>query len=279
MWNISDNYMSDQNKKRPYLGMWFILVVTMVLFVAISVLEPIKICGIELRSSGMFERLTKSPEPTPEQVVAAKRFVEEMKAQEEAKKPKYDLSVPQTFLFIGDSMLEGLYPRLAAYAKENGHKVYAVIWYSSTSEIWGETEKLKEYIEQFKPTYIFICLGANELFVKDIKEKRDKFVKNMISQIGDLPYLWIGPPNWKPDTGINELIDANTPDGYFFLSDGMKFDRMKDGAHPTRKSAAQWMDSVLRWMPEKCANPVVNMKIPTEETARAERVVVLQPKR
>ncbi len=271
--------MSDQNKKRPYLGMWFILVVTMVLFVAISVLEPIKICSIELRSSGMFERLTKSPDPTPEQVVAAKRFVEEMKAQEEAKKPKYDLSVPQTFLFIGDSMLEGLYPRLAAYAKENGHKVYAVIWYSSTSEIWGETEKLKEYIEQFKPTYIFICLGANELFVKDIKEKRDKFVKNMISQIGDLPYLWIGPPNWKPDTGINELIDANTPDGYFFLSDGMKFDRMKDGAHPTRKSAVQWMDSVLRWMPEKCANPIVNMKIPTEETARAERVVVLQPKR
>ena len=59
----------------------------------------------------------------------------------------------------------------------------------------------------------------------------------------------------------------------------MKFDRMRDGAHPTRKSAIQWMDSIMRWMPEKCANPVVNMKIPTEQTARAERVVVLQPKR
>ena len=272
--------MRRRNKKNTYFGAWSILTVSLAIFVALSMFEPIKICGIELRTTGMYERLTKAPGPTPEEIAEAERLAAEARAkEEEAKKPKYDLSVPQTFLFIGDSMLEGLYPRLAAYAKENGHKVYAVIWYSSTSEIWGETEKLKEYIAQFNPTYVFICLGANELFVRDIKEKRDKFVKNIISQIGDLPYLWIGPPNWKPDTGINELIDENTPEGYFFLSDGMTFERMRDGAHPTRKSAIQWMDSIMRWMPEKCANPVVNMKIPTEQTARAERVVVLQPKR
>lgn len=269
--------MERRNTRSSYWGIWSLLAVSLALFITLSIMEPITICGIELRTTGMYDRLTKAPEISKEELAEAKRL--ETEARAEIIKSKYDLSVPQTFLFIGDSMLEGLYPRLAAYAKENGHKLYAVIWYSSTSEIWGETEKLKEYIEQFNPTYVFICLGANELFVKDIKEKRDKFVKNMISQIGDLPFLWIGPPNWKPDTGINELIEANTPEGYFFLSNGMSFDRMKDGAHPTRKSAIEWMDSIVRWMPKKCANPVVNMKIPTEQTARAERVVVLQPKR
>ena len=269
--------MKRRNTSNSYFGIWSIMAVALAVFIALSIYEPVTICGIELRTISMVDRLTKAPEPTPEEIAEAKRLEEE--AKKKAAKPKYDLSKPQTFLFIGDSMLEGLYPRLAAYAKENGHKLYTVIWYSSTSEIWGETEKLKGYIEEFKPTYIFICLGANELFVKDIKEKRDVFVKNILSQIGDLPYLWIGPPNWKPDTGINELIDENTPDGYFFLSNGMKFDRKRDGAHPTHKSSIVWMDSILRWMPDSCANPIVNMKIPTEKTARAERVVVLQPKR
>ena len=35
-------------------------------------------------------------------------------------------------LVVGDSMLEGLSPRLASYARLNGHKLYTVIWYSST---------------------------------------------------------------------------------------------------------------------------------------------------
>lgn len=69
-----------------------------------------------------------------------------------------------TLLFVGDSMLEGLSPRLAAYAEENGHSLYTVIWYGSTTEKWGATHKLRAYIEKFKPGYIVVCLGGNELF-------------------------------------------------------------------------------------------------------------------
>lgn len=269
--------MKRYKLKKRYIGLWSILSISLVMFIALSLIEPITVCGIEVRTISIIDQLIKAPQSIQNQLLEESQKEEDEKQEE--LNPKYDLSVPQTFLVIGDSMLEGLYPRLAAYAKENGHKVYAVIWYSSTSEIWGETEKLREYIAQFNPTYVFICLGANELFVKDIQEKRDKFVKNILSQIGDLPYLWIGPPNWKPDTGINDLIAKNTPKGYFFLSNGMQFDRLRDGAHPTRKSAIEWMDSVIRWMPDKCANPIVNMNIPTESTARAERVIVLQPKK
>ena len=93
----------------------------------------------------------------------------------------------KVILFIGDSMLDGLSPRLAAYAEQNGHTLYTVIWYSSTSERWGKSDKLASYIKRIKPGYIFLCLGANELSVKDIIAKRDAYVKKIISDIGDIP--------------------------------------------------------------------------------------------
>ena len=184
----------------------------------------------------------------------------------------------QNILIIGDSMLEGLNPRLAAYAKENGHTLNSVIWYSSTSKYWGTCDTLKVFLRKFKPTFIFISLGANELFVRNIAEERDAYVKNFLKQIGDIPYLWIGPPNWKKDTGINDLIEKNVKEGCFFLSNGMHFDRAKDGAHPTHASAALWLDSVARWMPAHCAHPI-KMKKPTEAKGRPASVTVLQPLR
>lgn len=258
---------------KKYFGFWAILVISFAIFLTLSGFDSIKVGGFELRSSGMIDRLTKAPDTA---VVAHDSLA--CMPDTVVEQPKEVDETPQTILFIGDSMLEGLSPRLAAYAEANGHTLYSVIWYSSTSEVWGETTKLQEYIEEFKPTYVFISLGANELFVRNIAERRDKFVKNIISQIGNLPYVWIGPPNWKPDTGINDLIAKNARNGSFFLSNGMHFDRAKDGAHPTRKSAGLWMDSVARWMPEHAAHPI-KMDKPEAAKARPKRVIILQPKK
>lgn len=259
---------------KNYFGFWAILAVSLIIFLSLSGFDSIKIGSVEIRSSGMLDCLTKAPDS----LAIQNDSIPELQSDTVPEKPRTIDESPQTILFIGDSMLEGLSPRLAAYAKENGHTLYSVIWYSSTSEVWGETTKLAEYIEQFKPTYVFISLGANELFVRNIAERRDKFVKNIISQIGDIPYVWIGPPNWKEDTGINDLIAKNARKGSFFLSNGMHFDRAKDGAHPTRKSAREWLDSVARWMPEHAAYPI-KMNKPEQEKARPERVIVLQPKK
>lgn len=266
-----DAFKFNIGMKRGYLGLWSILVLTFLLFITASSFDSINICGLELKTSGMYDRLTQVDEV---KVADDTMLID----NDDTFKPHPVDTTAQNILFIGDSMLEGLSPRLAAYAKENGHKMNTVIWYSSTSNVWGECDTLKTFIRRFKPTYVFICLGANELFVKDIVKKRDKYVKTMLSQIGDIPYLWIGPPNWKEDTGINDLIAANAKPGCFFLSNGMHFDRAKDGAHPTRSSAVQWMDSVVRWMPENCAHPI-RLNIPQEKTAKPQRVVVLQPKR
>ena len=258
--------------KKGYKELWLLLLLSLVLFFVASSFDTINILGLELKTSGMLSRVTQTiEEPMPE-------IADTVAVEVEKKFPQPLDTATQSILFIGDSMLEGLSPRLAAYAKENGHKMNTVIWYSSTSNVWGECDTLQTFIKRFKPSYIFICLGANELFVKDIAQKRDKYVKSILSQIGEIPYLWIGPPNWKPDTGINDLIAANTKPGGFFLSNGMTFDRAKDGAHPTRSSAVMWMDSVVRWMPQNCAHPI-RLEVPVERLGKPQRVVVLQPKR
>lgn len=257
--------------RKGYKGLLTILTVSLLLFFVASFSDVIMLFGMEMKTSGMYERLTQ------------KREVETVKADsvEERNEPVFPQpldTASKHILFIGDSMLEGLSPRLAAYAQKNGHKMHTVIWYSSRTDVWGGCDTLTHFIRKYNPDYIFICLGANELFYKDIKKRHDKHVKRMLSQIGDIPYLWIGPPNWKPDTGINDLIQENVKKGCFFMSNGMKFDRAKDGAHPTRSSAILWMDSVARWMPDNCLHPI-RMELPDVKTGRPARVEVLQPQR
>ena len=114
------------------------------------------------------------------------------------------------------------------------------------------------------------------MFVKDIIKARDKYVKTILSQIGDIPYIWIGPPNWKDDTGINELVEKNVPKGRFFLSKGMHFDRSSDKVHPTRASAALWMDSVINWM-AKNRNGEIRLARPSKASGKADKTITLQP--
>lgn len=264
---------------KGYRELWGLLTVAFVIVVTASAFDNIEVMGHEFKTSGIMQRLT---EPRHD---AASLQPEIAMASDSVAEERVDTLFPvpvdtasQRILFIGDSMLEGLSPRMAAYAKKNGHELYTVIWYSSTSQIWGECDTLTAFIRRYHPTYIMVSLGANELFVRDIERKRDKYVKNILTQIGDIPYLWIGPPNWKEDTGINRLVEKNAAEGSFFVSNGMHFDRAADGAHPTRSSAAEWMDSVVRWMPDHSNHPI-RMDRPSESSARAKKVIVLQPKK
>ena len=90
-----------------------------------------------------------------------------IKADSVIKKPeerKVDSS-EQVILFIGDSMVESLMHRLYDYTLENNHKLYPVIWFSSSTKAYGQSDKLKSYINKYKPTLIIIALSSNELFV------------------------------------------------------------------------------------------------------------------
>lgn len=164
-------------------------------------------------------------------------------------------SMPKTILLFGDSMTMNLALRLAKYSKQNGHSLHAINWDSSNTKIWAETDTLNYYLNKFKPDYVFISLGSNEVYFKN-PDKRLPYVRKILSQIGDIPYVWIGPPNWNEDTGINDMLESTCKKGAFFRSAGMEFKRKKDNIHPTREASALWIDSIMRWLP-KSAHPIL----------------------
>ena len=201
-------------------------------------------------------------------------------ATQEKKPNKNEMdTTKKTILFIGDSMVECLFPRMSAYAKKNGHTFYAVVWYSATTEVYGTRTTVKEYIDKYHPDYILFSLGGNELFIRDIKENRQKFVDEIIRQFGNIPYIWIGPPNWKPDTGINDMIKSSVPEGCFYLSytPDQHYDRKKDGAHPTAASSNLWMDRICKWIMTEPAHRIRLEKPADGEKARPDDLVLLQP--
>lgn len=259
--------------KRDYLALWAILAVACAIFLGISLLgEDVKLGAVTLKRSTMADAFTRAPEPEGE-AEAPEALAQADSASEEPAPVEPD-TLPKTVLIVGDSMLEGLSPRLAAYCEASGHTLYTVIWYSSTTKEWGgEKRRLESYMNEYHPDYVFISLGSNEMFVKDIIDKRRDFVKEIKRQLGSTPYLWIGPPNWKADTGINELLSQELPKGRLFVTNGMKFDRKKDGAHPTPESAIVWMDSIARWMPDHAATQLM-LREPQKKTGRPKRIFV-----
>lgn len=181
----------------------------------------------------------------------------------------------QRILFFGDSMVEGLSKRLRQYADRNKHELLNVIWYSSSTMIWAQQDTLAYYIHQFQPSYIMICLGGNELSVRDL-DKRKQYIQTIIQKLDGKPYVWIGPPNWKEDTGINRLIEQSAGTKRYFPSKRLKFQRGEDGAHPTMASAAQWMDSVAVWMSVDCQHPI-HLELPEKNQPRKGKTVMLAP--
>ncbi len=273
--------------KKAYIGLCLLLTIALAIFIYLSfhgdALEQHNV------KTGTFARVlldtttrTQTPAAATKAATADASDPSLVTAGNSARVARPDSSgeldtTRKSILFIGDSMLEGLGPRLAAYAEENGHTLVNIIWYSSTTEVWGRTEKLKGYIAEYHPDYIFVSLGGNELFVSNIRDRRQKYLNHILSQIGDIPFVWIGPPNWKPDTGINEMLAETLRPGQFYLSytPDQHYERARDGAHPTRASASAWMDRVCAWVMKSAAHRIV---LHRPKAARATcHTVVLAP--
>jgi len=182
----------------------------------------------------------------------------------------------QRVLLIGDSMLEQLRWRWRDYMIHNGHEMKSVIWYSSQSEWYGKYDTLRYFIHDFKPTYVILVLGANELFVSDIITKRTPFVKRIMEQMDTIPYVWIGPPNWKDDTGINQMIVDNVGTKRYFPSKNLKYKRYGDGAHPKPESASMWMDSIAVWIMRDSKYPI-KLSVPDKKYNNPPNTTILQP--
>ncbi len=252
-----------------------ILVITFFIITIYSLSEKsITLFGYELKKSGIKDFLWG-------EAVETQGFAEMSSL---ALKPDKDTVVTDTssqrILLIGDSMLEGLMLRLRDYVAYNKHDMKSVIWYSSSTLWYGTSDTLSYYIKQYKPSYVMLVLGANELFISDIKNKRLKYVKRIIAQMDTLPFVWIGPPNWKDDTGINELILSNVGEKRYFPSKNLTYRRTSDGAHPTKASARVWMDSIATWIETRSAYRIRLMQPPKSARYKnSPNATLLQPKK
>lgn len=190
-------------------------------------------------------------------------------------KPFEPDTTSQNIFFFGDSMVDYLARRLGDYAARNGHKVNSVVWISSTTKLWAETDTLQYFLKKYDPSYVVICLASNELDIRNL-ESRKGYIKTIQSKLGDLPFIWISPPNWKEDTGINELIRTMVGKDRFFDSSHLDLQRGPDKKHPTVKGSAIWMDTVARWMSSKeCRHPII-LEEP-EEKVTPKNILTLRP--
>lgn len=232
-------------KKSKYLGIWLLISVALIIFLSYSFMEDVSFMGHTLKKAPF--RQTMIGENVKIEEDSLKLDSIRKAYEEELLKSRTD-STPQRIFIFGDSMTFNLALRLAQYAKVNGHEINTVNWDSSNTKIWADYDTLAYFINKFRPTQIFISLGSNELYFKD-PSRRKPYVEKILSVIDTIPYVWIGPPNWQKDNGLNDMIELACRPGSFFRTDGMELKRKADHIHPTREASALWVDSIMRWIP------------------------------
>lgn len=258
--------------KSNYTQIWLLLTVSMTVTVMMAFNDDVSIGSWTLKKAPLQEFIAASGNQSEfDATVLSVDSVAIPDDAETAALVETD-TVPKNIFMFGDSMTLNLALRLAKYAKQNGHSFHAVNWDSSNTKIWAETDTLRHYLKKYNPDFIFICLGSNEVYFKK-PESRLPYIQKILKEIGNTPYVWIGPPNWNNDTGINDVLrDACAPRS-FFRSAGMNFKRKEDKIHPTRASSRMWADSIMRWLPES-AHPILN-EVPSDSIGKVKSNIVI----
>lgn len=177
-------------------------------------------------------------------------------ASQDRTKVKAD-STPKKILLIGDSMAEGLMARLLDYADASGHRLRTVSWYGSGTRQYGRSDTLAYFIRNFKPDFVIVSLGTNEMEIPHIGRQHREYVHRILSQLGNTPFVWVGPPLVGHDTGMNDLIAHMVGQGRFFSSVALNMPRQADGIHPTRPGFGVWVDTLARWVQNQSQNPIL----------------------
>jgi hypothetical protein len=177
---------------------------------------------------------------------------------------------PQRILMFGDSMIDELMLRLADYAAHNGHDLRPAIWYGASTVHWSQSSRLRQLVAQHDPTFVIAVIGSAELTTRRLGPRRAAIAR-ILREVGNRKLVWIGPPSWTEDTGIDDLLAELVGRGRYFRSSRWVRDnevaRKRDGIHPTREASAAWLDAVARWITTESTVPI-RLDLPVEEAPR-----------
>lgn len=249
--------------KSNYFGLWLLLAVGLAIIVVLSFMpHDLSVGAYALKKAPIKSTLTQKVVAEEPMAIPAEVAMPEV---EKPKSVETD-SLPKSIFIFGDSMSYNLALRLAAYAAQNGHTIHSINWDSSTTKKWADSDTLKFFLKKYDVDFVVIALGANEMYTKNADALKPN-VKKILADIGDRPYIWIGPPDLKGNTGkFEQLLESTCHPGTFFKSTGITLKRRSDNIHPTKEAAAFLMDSVARWMP-KSSHPIL-MNTPSDSIKR-----------
>lgn len=167
-------------------------------------------------------------------------------------------------LLIGDSQLEKLRLPIYNYCEANGSKLLAsVIWYGSTTTQWAQSDTLQYYIRNYRPTVVLFAIGLNELFVRNLDERRTHIQQLLqVFQQHRLKYCWLGPAAWTQDKGIVATMQQTVPATNFYDASKLKITRAADGHHPSPEGGKIWADSVALFATR---NNIIDFSQPIKE--------------
>lgn len=155
-------------------------------------------------------------------------------------------------LFVGDSQLENLRKPVRKRLMDNNYQLVAsVVWYGSTTKQWANTDTLSYFISKYKPDFVLVALGLNEVHARD-HERRKKYAQTIKSNLEqrNLPYYYIGPAFWMKDKGITTVLQETFGE-LFYPSHLLTLDRSTDGKHPSKDAAIVWFEKVAEQITTK----------------------------
>jgi hypothetical protein len=151
-------------------------------------------------------------------------------------------------LHIGDSTvgyMGGLTKALETRFKAEGTKRWVSEAVTSASVAnFDQSKQYRGLIAQYKPDLVIITLGANDVFIPR-PDVLASSVKKIAKRASFTDCVWIGPPTWKKDSGIVDVIRDHSGPCRFFDSSLLTLKRRGDGIHPTDEGGETW--AALFW--------------------------------
>ncbi len=145
-------------------------------------------------------------------------------------------------LHMGDSTVGGNHALTGALKKRfvaEGSRFLSDTVESASIVSVANDGHLKELMAKHKPDLVLINLGTNEVFVPAPQALAER-ISAIVKRIGPRDCIWIGPPTWKGDTGIVNVIREHAAPCKFFDSSALPLDRVGDGIHPSDEGGEQW---------------------------------------